>query len=83
MIFFSYPFKDEDNKGKHHWRVLAEVVAVFPLIVGPVFVGTEDYNWAPDEEGKLHDDQAHEGDAERHQTGHDPKDDAGKEDRAD
>ena len=45
--------KDEQSKGKNHWRILAEVevilvLAIFLKVVCPRSPGTEDHHGAPD-----------------------------------
>ena len=45
----THPFKDEEDKGKHHGTVRA-----FALVVGPRGPGSEHHEGAPDEKNNLH-----------------------------
>ena len=57
----TYPLKDEQSKGKNHWRILAEVevilvLAIFLKVVCPSSPGSEDHHGTPDDHDNLDDD---------------------------
>ena len=65
LLHRTYPFNDEDWKGKNHWRILAVVqsIHVGAKVVGPCCPGTKNHHGTPDDHGKV--DDAHDQNGQR------------------
>ena len=73
-IHWTYPFENEQYKGKHHWRILAvvhviRVIVIFLPFPCPWTPGTEDYHGSPDDHRKLDDERDHKTEPQNELTG--------------